>query len=390
MPSYISSNSQRLYVALEPEFGQTAALTGAHRIPAVKFGARQRSEALARRDKTGTRTFRGVPASGRKKTNFSLKTYMAGWGAQAAPPAYGALFQGALGAAPQLYAGAVTGLGSTAKNIVFAGPHGLSVGQAITFGGEIRFVAALADPLTVVLNQGFSTIPAAGSPVGATASYRPGNLLPSMNVFEYRSPETALKRFVSGGVVDQMTVTINGDFHEFQFEGVAQDLVDSASFSAGIAGLTNFPEEPAHADFDYAVVPGNLGQAWLGNAMSKFCTITNAQLTVQNNVEVRDTEFGCDCALAAVPGERLVSLTFSLFEQDDAATQALYQAARQRTPVSVMFQLGQQAGQLFGVWVTGMVPDIPDFDDSDTRVIWRFDGARAQGTVDDEIYIAFG
>lgn len=390
MPSYISSNSQRLYVALEPGFGQTAALTAANRIPVVKFGARQRSEPVARRDKTGTRTFRGAPASGRKKTSFSVKTYMAGWETQTAPPAYGALFQGALGAAPQMYAGALTGVGSTASTIVFAAPHGLSVGQGITFGGEIRFVAAIPSPVAVLLNQGFSTVPGTGSPIGATASYKPGNDLPSMNVFEYRSPETALKRFVSGGVVDQLTLTINGDFHEFQFDGVAQDLVDSASFTAGIAGLTNFPLEPANADFDYAVVPGNVGQAWLGSTMSKFCTITRAQLTVQNNVDVRDTEFGCDCPVDAVPGERVVALTFSLFEQDDAATQALYQAARQRTPVSVMFQLGQQAGQLLGVWVTGLVPDIPDFDDSDSRVVWQFSAARAQGTVDDEIYVACG
>jgi hypothetical protein len=68
----------------------------------------------------------------------------------------------------------------------------------------------------------------------------------------------------------------------------------------------------------------------------------------------------------------------------------LYQAARQRSPIEVMFQLGQEAGQLFGAYMKSVVPEVPEFDDSETRMQWQFRGCRAQGTVDDEMVVAFG
>ena len=54
---------------------------------------------------------------------------------------------------------------------------------------------------------------------------------------------------------------------------------------------------------------------------------------------------------------RNVTLNFSLFEMADAQTAALYQAARQRSPISVMLQLGEQAGQLCGAYMPAMVPE---------------------------------
>ncbi len=180
-----------------------------------------------------------------------------------------------------------------------------------------------------------------------------------------------------------MTLTVNGDFHEFQFSGEAKELVDSVS-SPG------FPNEPTLANFDYSIVPGHLGQAWLGSVPSRFYTLTDAEITLENGIDLRDREFGGGNASCIVAGERSVSLQFSLFERDDEATQSLYQAARERSPVSVMFQLGQQQGQLLGVWMKGVVPEVPEFDDGETRLQWRFAASRAQGNVDDEIFLAFG
>jgi hypothetical protein len=68
----------------------------------------------------------------------------------------------------------------------------------------------------------------------------------------------------------------------------------------------------------------------------------------------------------------------------------LYQAARQQSPIEVMFQLGQQSGQLFGVRMKSVIPQVPEFDDGEGRLQWKFANSRAQGTVDDEISVAFG
>jgi len=89
-------------------------------------------------------------------------------------------------------------------------------------------------------------------------------------------------------------------------------------------------------------------------------------------------------------GTRTVSVTLELFEQDDAATPALYQAARQQSPVGMMFQLGQIPGQLLGIYLKSLVPSVPQFDDSDKRLQWKFSEMRAQGTSEDEIVVAFG
>jgi len=190
--------------------------------------------------------------------------------------------------------------------------------------------------------------------------------------------------------VDQMTVKVNGDFHEFAFSGVAQDLADTTSFASGIGQLTAFPGEPALGTFDYTIVPGHLGQVWLGNDPDRFFTLTSAQLELSNNLDMRAKEFGSSLPRAISPGTRAVTLDFELYEQDDSITQSLYQAARQQSPISAMIQLGQQPNQLFGGYLKSLVPQVPEYDDGETRVKWHFRSSRAQGTVDDEIVVAFG
>jgi hypothetical protein len=55
-----------------------------------------------------------------------------------------------------------------------------------------------------------------------------------------------------------------------------------------------------------------------------------------------------------------------------------------------MFQLGQQAGQVMDVYLMSMVPVVPQFNDSDNMLQWKFQSSRAQGTTDNEIVVAFG
>jgi hypothetical protein len=199
-----------------------------------------------------------------------------------------------------------------------------------------------------------------------------------------------VQRVLSGAAINKLTVKLNGDFQELQFGGMAQDILDSTSFTAGQGGAQAFPAEPAVESFPYSPVPGNLGQVWLGVVPTQFLTVSSASIELNNNLNMRMNEFGSAVPQAIAPGAREVSMTLELFGQDDAATNALYQAARQLSPVSVMFQTGQAAGQLMGVYLKSIVPDVPQFDDSDQRLKWQFSNARAQGTADDEIVVAFG
>ena len=393
MSSYISSNANRFYTALESAYGLVPAITSTNRIPAVKLTVRQQLEVTERKDKTGSRTFAGIPSGGRRQTNFELRTLLTNWAQGTANPSYGPLFQAALGGTPAHFAGGTAASTTGNGRLAFTAPHGLSVGQAVSSGGEIRFVAAMVDAETVQLNVPFSAPPAAGAPVGAAITYAPATELPSVGIFDYWDPASAVQRLLSGGAVDQMEIDLNGDYHEFRFSGQAQDVVDSVSLGNGVGGaaqLQSFPAEPPVGGFDYTIVPGKLGQAWLGTSPTQFFTITAASVVLKNGLDTRFREFGSSLPQAISPGERTVTAAFELYSQNDSNSQALYQAARQQSPISVMFQLGESPGQLVGVYLPSVIPAVPEFDDSKNRLQWKFRASRAQGTVNNEIAVAFG
>ena len=389
--AYISSNANRFYTALESAYGSVATITASSRIPAVKLTVRNQAEATNRKDKTGSRTFPGLPAGGRRRTAFELQTYMTSWQkSSAAAPAYGPLFQAALGAAPQSFAGGTVASATSAGQLAFAAAHGLSVGQGVSAGGELRFVAAIIDTVTVQLNAPFTAPPAIGAALGAAVTYTPSTELPSASIYDYWDPSTAVQRFLCGVAVDQLEIQVNGDFHEFRFSGMAQDLADSSSYTSTVADAPGFPTEPALQAFDYSIVPGNLGEAWLGSTPRQFFTITNASLVLKNNLDLRINEFGSSLPQCISPGQRTVTAAIDLYSQDDTATASLYQAARQQSPVSVMFQLGELEGQVMAVYMNSVIPQVPEFNDGKNRLQWQFRPSRAQGTVNNEIAVAFG
>jgi hypothetical protein len=387
---YISSNANRWYCAREDQYGQVPAISAGNRIPAVSLAVQHELIKSQRRDKTGSRTWAGTPNGMRRNTSFRLSSYLRDWVDMAGFPPHGSLLEAALGSSGALWTGGTPAAGTTETSIRFADPHGLAPGQGISSAGEMRFVAAVADECTVILNAPFTVAPVVGLAVGSTATYVPASELPSVCLFDYWDPATAVQRIIAGAAIDRMTVALNGDFHSFEFRGMAQDVIDSASFSPGVGGLEAFPAEPSSAEFSYSPVPGNLGQVWLGAIPNQLFTVSDASIEVRNNIEMRNREFGSSLPRGITPGAREVLMTLELFSQDDEATTALYQSARRHAPVGVMFQMGAVPGSMLGIYLKSLLPDVPQFDDSEKRLKWTFRDTRAQGTVDDEIAIAFG
>ncbi|HEX4809179.1 MAG TPA: hypothetical protein VH325_09630 [Bryobacteraceae bacterium] len=388
MANYISSNANRFYAALEANYGQAAAISATNRFPAVQLIAQQSLEQAVRHDKTGSRTFLGIPTSSRRQTAFEVRTYLTSWSG-AGTPGYGPLFQSALGGTPQSSAGLVVASTISQGQIQTTAPHGLSTGSGVSFSNEIRFVTSVPDASTLVLNAPFSSPLSANSPLAPAITYALSTQLPSLTLMDYWDPSTAVNRLVTGAAADTFQFAVNGDFHEFTFRGPAADLLDTTSFVTGSAGLASFPAEPTLGSFDYSVVPGHLGQVWIGAPGNQFFTLTSATLELNNNIEVRNREFGSSYPQAIAPGMRRVSSQFTLFAQDDTQTESLYAAAKARNPVAAMLQLGQQQGQLLGIYLPKVTPEIPNFNDSQTRLQWEFKNNLAHGMVDDEFYIAF-
>jgi hypothetical protein len=388
MGTYISSNANRFYVALESAYGQAAPVTESNRFPAVRLSAKQIVEQSRRRDKTGSRTFLGVPPNSRRLTAFEAQTYLTSWNGVGLP-AYGPLFQAALGGTPSVSGGIAVASVPGPAQIETAAPHGLKPGSGVSLNGEIRFVTATPDSFSLLLNAPFTSTPLPGAAFAPAATYMLSTALPSVTLYDYWDPSSAVQRLVAGAAVDSFDMAVNGDFHEFTFGGPAADIVDSSTFSGPSAGLSAFPSEPSANGFDYSIVPGHLGQAWIDSSASEVFTLTAARVQVKNHLDVRHHEFGALLPRAIVPGMREVVTHFSLLVQDDAQTKALYQAARARTTIPTMLQLGRQQGQLMGIFLPNVTPEMPNFNDGEARLQWDFQNCLAQGHADDEIYIAF-
>lgn len=388
MACYISTRNSRYYAALESEFGRVAAVTAAHRFSGVRLDVTQRREEPRRRDKTGTRTFQGVAGRLRKRTAFALTTYLYAREAPAGPPRCGALVESALGSGPRTTPDGLPVAQVQGTLVVFGSAHGLEPGDAITFGGDLRFVTACPDPMTAWLSAPLSG--AAAAMAGGAVSYRPAAKLPSVSLYEYWTPESAVQRILRGCVVDELEIELNGDFHELAFRGEAAGVIDTAGFEPGEGGLDSFPAEPEWQPLMELPVPGHLGQVWIGNSGTPLGTVASARIRIRNHIEMRWRDFGLLAPRCAAPGDREVLIDLEIYSSDDEACEAIHASADRGEPMALMVQMGEAPGAMCGIHVANFVPSPPEFLDGEERLRWRLQGCRAQGFRDDEVYLAFG
>ncbi len=390
MSNCVLSSQNRFYVEKESTYGQVPTIGAGNRISAISLGVTQRRDVRRRRDKTGSRTYTGVTPGSRRRTEFAIETYLVENAAPASGPAYGPLVESGMGGAPLAFNGATAGSGSSASQIEFGSPHGLVVGQAFGFNGELRFVESVDGASSVTVNAPFTAAPASGALLTAAATYPLADELPTAAVFDYWDPVTVVQRILPGAAVNTFEVRVNADYHELEFRGEAQDVLDSVTFFSGEGGLGAFPAEPAVTADSPPPIPGNIGQAWLGTPLTKFLSLASATVRLDNDLDFRVREFGSSVPQCVVPGVRTVTADIELFEADDEATRGLYAAARAQSGVGLMFQLGEESGQMLGVYLPRVDPEIPEFDDGERALSWRFSNARARGSANNEMYIAFG
>ena len=388
--AYISTDLNRFYAALESSYGLVPAPVASSAYRALRANLTLVQDYLERQDKTGSRSFSGIIAGGRRHGGFEVDAYLIPSGAAGVAPNMGPFFQAACGGIPQVFGGGQVTAGCTTTSVLFAAPHGLAVGQAIGSGGELRFVTAVPSSTQVTVNPPFSQAPAAASDITPTVTYPLGASLPSLALFDYWDPPSAQQRILCGAAVDRLEVDVRGDFHQVKFTGQGQDVIDSITFASGQGGLTSFPLEPGSQALNGSPLAGHMGQIWLGSPAAKFATLSNAKLQLENTVELRGNEFGSHIPLAIVPGSRKVTLDFDVFEMDDAATSALYSAAKARTSLTAHLQLGSVTGSIFAACLNSLVPQIPTFDTGEHQLRWSFKGSRAGGVKDDELLVAFG
>ncbi|MEP7361798.1 MAG: hypothetical protein ABI972_00965, partial [Acidobacteriota bacterium] len=389
MSCFIASNQNRVYGALESAFGTAATVDGSDRLPLSAFRLRQLRVISNRNDKTGSRTYPGAPSNGRESAALQVGCYLTEWDTETGYPPLHDLMQSVTGGAVRVCAANVVQAITGGQTISTVQPHGLSSGQGISSGGEIRFVDAILDSSTVALNAPFAGPIEIGQAVGRTVTYTLGDDLKSLTAYDYWDPQSAVQRAVAGVVFNELRVNINGDYHEMAFSGEGRTFFDSSTFVGGIAGLTEYPPEPIVDQYSVSLIPGTLGQAWIGSTASQSYNVLLGAVRMSNNIDYRRREFGPSVAGCVAGGIRDIRVDLRLSANSSSDMSALFSASRTREPIPIMFQLGESMGQLCGLYLKSVVPEVPSFEDTQTKLEWMIRDARAQGNHNDELSIAF-
>jgi hypothetical protein len=204
MSNYIWSDANRFYAATESSFGIPAPIAASNRLAATRLRCHQSLDNTARRDKTGSRTYLGSAATATRLSSFELGANLIS-SEDVTAPIYGPLVQAAMGASPEL----VQGLAVAAADglqIQTETSHNLSVGSAISSGGETRFVTLVRDSATVSVNVPFSVTPGVGEVLATTVGYKLATQLPSVSLYDYWDPANAVSRLITGAGIDKFQI----------------------------------------------------------------------------------------------------------------------------------------------------------------------------------------
>jgi hypothetical protein len=380
---YIATHSNRIYLKSEAENPVMGDMTQAMLAPVTDFRVATRRKQLFRQDKTGYRSESPVLGPQRELIEVALNAYGVGWEGGVATSSIGPVLESGFCAGSNTSGGGTVSA-ITGTTITFAEDTDLETGSAIVFGSEMRFVVAVGGPREVTINSPFTVEPSAGAELLGCLGQKAGDERRALSILDAWSPAQAVQRYITGVVADRLSIEVNNDFVEIGMKGYARRQYDNVSGNVGSEFA--FPAEPAQVAPVASPIAGHLGQAVIGE--SQVCTLTEAKIVIDNNIEPRTNEFGCFETKAFVPGSRRVTLDFTVYERNDTFSQYLYSAAVNHVPVPVMFQLGRQQGAMLGVYLPAVLLNMPEFDDRQPRLLWRFQASLALGGMNDEVYLA--
>lgn len=381
---YIASRSNRIYFKSEITDSEINNMEGAQIAPVTKFDVKANRKLLFRRDKTGYRSEVPILGPQRELIEFSLECYGTGWSGGGSKPSLAPLLESGFCRSSELKSSLVVS-SSTGNSVTLQSDADLVVGSAVAFGSEIRFVEAVLGSRDFSLNAPFTVELGLGAELMGCANLSLGDEVLPLSILDAWSPQQAVQRFLAGAVADQLRILINNDFLEIAARGFARRLIDSVSGPVDVA----FPSEPAGGSpLMNSPIGGHLGQAFLGLPGGRLCTLTSAEVRIDNDIEPRTDEFGCFETKAFILGGRRVSLDLTVFERSDDLSQAMYRSAVNNEPFSVMLQVGNQPGSMFAVYLPAVLFPVPQFNEGKSRLLWQFQGATAMGAQNDEIYVA--
>lgn len=387
MGCYINRTDERVYGAIESQYGQARTVGAADRLRFSRLVVREEIVRGQRRDKTGTRTKHAPHPEIRSENRFEIDCYFARRLPMSPADAMTMMVEASLGGNRVANsAAAVTVVGQGGKELSFGIPHGLSAGQGVRFRNEVRFVRTVLGPQSVELCAPFESAMQAGEILENAITIWPGDKPKPFTMADYWTPTGVLDRVLAGCVVEEMTVKLNSDFHGATFRGTVREVVAAEGFTAGAGGLSSFPAEPALNQSPTMLVPGHIGRMYFGG---NEYYVLDLSIGVKNNADTNAREFGQRYARCFSADVREVEVGFSLYASDEAASRALHATARAQQATTAMVQMGNKAGELVGIYLPSVVLSIPAMGEKDSRVVMSYGKCVGYGAANDEISVAF-
>lgn len=384
---YISTFTNSFYLRADTNSEEPLQLNEARRAPIESLQIEVKRKQLFRSDKSGYRSRSAVLGPQRENVDLSLTANVSGWSDRSKDPTLAPLFASSVAAAAQV-GGNLTVATVSGNNISVLGNPNIWVGMALTFGDEIRFVRSVLGAGAFELNGSFSAPLEAGAVLVGCSNFAPGASAETFELFEFWSPSAAVQRAVSAACANRTTFEINSDFVTMRVEGFAKTLTDSVT---NLLAPIEFPElASANLQPEPALNPiaGHLGQAVFGSGGKRICTIVQGRVRIDNGIQSRSDEFGCFGTKSFTLGRRSVEIDLNLYQRNDEISHELFSSAVRNEPISLMLQLGSGQGNMMGIYLPAVLMPVPTFVDSDSRVMWKFNGAQAVGSQDDEVFLA--
>lgn len=394
----ILTRLERGFVQLETTFGSipnttgTATVAGGDAFRFTNIGMKNEIPLIRRGDKTGSLTAEQGDA-GRIFATWSRSGDLVANGTPGTAPDddvfFNALFGQAGGA--ESGTGTVTAATTATPIVITDTAHGLSDGDLVTIssvGGMPEangiWVIANSDTNTYELigSVGVGTYTSGGSRDSASYKYTLADSLPSLVLWSFRQPAGARQRAIHGAVPFTATFRLGEDgAATWDVGGEGKYALDSDDFAAATldekADLTTFPTEPGSPVTNGSLIKGFTGlAAFDGN---KVASIRSATIEMDMQRELPKDLFDSGYVDLPEADERLITVAFSLYEQDQTAQQNLYTKAKSKSAMDVILRVGTLAGSTYVWHLKGVQLEVPEHSE-ERRYIEDYGASRAHGS----------
>jgi hypothetical protein len=315
----VFSRYERCYPLIQSAYDTIPSPTNSDCCLVTDCTAEAKQNEIERSDKTGT--LDRMPAQGgRRVGSVSVAMTAAGNGTAGTAPDCKNLITAAMGAAPTIVA---------STSVTWA------LGDALSYMAIWKFLTGLAN---------------------ATSKCAFNSLMQKMEAAFGSDEPTLTFSGESGWVIDN------------------DQLADGTTPAAAKGGLAAWPSQPASPVVNGIAPPGFKVAATIDGTAYDNIISGKVALAVQRELKkIGNSEF----PTAGAPGDRVVTVDWSMIDNDSAALRTLKQKAHSRTPINMSYTVGTLAGNRWVYTLTNVIVPKPTEGTNGTFRTVNFAGAIA-------------